>query len=107
MSIPNISIQNVVANVGRGSVHPVIENRTFADVKVVATNLIRIGGLRFPMELTGHIAPEPRRIAQRLGVHFLILFHRTDVGLIGDGLVGIEDLVRHGEVVICLLTISR
>lgn len=95
MAIADIPVQEIIANIRRRSIHPVIENRTLAYVEVELADLVRMGGLGFPVELIGHFAPELGWIVQGLRVHFLVLVHGPDVRLVGYRLVGRVDVVRH------------
>lgn len=73
MSIANIPIENVVADICGGSFHPFYEDRPFGDVKVVREKVVGVSW-RFPVELSRNFAPEFLGRLDRLFVHLLVLF---------------------------------
>lgn len=72
MSIFNVSIQQVVADVGGRAFHPFDGYRTFGDVEVVGEKVLRVGW-RLPVELFGDVAPVGFWMFNRLFVQLLVL----------------------------------
>lgn len=87
-SVPDIAIQEIVAQISRGSLHPFDGNGSLGDVEVVLEKLLRVGG-RLPVELLGHAGPELRRIVQGLLVELLVLLEAGYVRILADGRIRI------------------
>lgn len=92
MSIFNVSIQEIVAEICWRSFHPLDRNRAFADVKIEAHEIGEIVR-SFPMKLLRHISPELFRRFNRFFVEFLVLLEGRDVSGSRQLLVGLENVL--------------
>lgn len=68
MSLLYIPVQGVVANVGRCSLHPLDENFAFADIDVVAGDVLR-WNRGFPEKWRSSLSPEWIGIVQGFSMH--------------------------------------
>lgn len=73
MSIFNVSIQQVVADIGRGAFHPLDVDWTLGDVEVKRQKILGIGR-SLPMKLLGNVAPELFWLLDAFFVKLFILF---------------------------------
>lgn len=72
MSIFNVSIQHVVADVRRCAIHPLDVDRALRDVEVEGHEVGLISW-RLPVELLRNVAPELFGVLDRLLVELLVL----------------------------------
>lgn len=88
-AVAHISIEEVVANVGRGALHPFDRNGSFGDVEIV---LHEFRGIRwrFPVKLFRNARPKLGRIVQGLVIEFLVLIEAGYVGISADCRIWIE-----------------
>lgn len=93
MPEPDVPVQEVVANVGRGTFQPADEDRSIVHVKVIREEL---SGGSFPVELLGYLPPELLGLPDGLVVHPPVLGQVGDVG-------GGRDLLR--RIVDCVLPV--
>lgn len=84
MPEPDVPVQEVVANVCRGTFQPADEDRSIIHVKIIREEL---SGRSFPMELLGYLPPELLGLPDGLVVHPPVLGQIRDVG-------GGRDLLR-------------
>lgn len=79
-SVAHISIEQIVANVGRGALHPFYGDGSFGDIEVV---LHEFRGIRWrlPVKLFRYARPELSWIVQGLLVEFRVLVKTGYVGI--------------------------
>lgn len=79
VSILDIPIQKVVANIGASTLHPLYGYWPIGDVEVVLAEFCRICR-SFPVKLLCNITPKLGRIIQGLSIKFPILVHAGHIG---------------------------
>lgn len=92
MSIFNVSIQQVVADIRRGAFHPLDVNRALRDIKV-KVHEVRGVSWSFPVELFGDVAPKLLWVLDGLFVELLVLLHRRHVRSPGQLLIRLENVL--------------
>lgn len=97
-AVLDVPVQQIVADIRRGALHPLDVDGALANVKVVLQELVPVRW-RLPVELFGNVRPEGGRIVDALLVHLAVLLQPRTVGLALSLRVRQEDallLGRHG-----------
>lgn len=87
--VANISIEQIVANIGRGALHPFDGDGSFGDIEIV---LHEFGGIRWrlPVKLFRYARPKLSGIVQGLLVELRVLVKAGYVGITANRRIRIE-----------------
>ena len=72
------AIENIIADIGDGALHPFDRDRALCRVEVVLEEFIR-GRRSLPVKCIGDLAPESGRVVHGSRVHFSVLVHAANV----------------------------
>lgn len=88
----DVPIQEIIANVGRRSFHPLDGDRTLSNVKVVLQKFV---GLRWslPVKLLRNVRPKLPRLRNGLLVLLPVLLHSGDMGLLHYARTGLKHFI--------------
>ena len=93
------SIENIVADIGDGALHPFDRDRSLRSVEVVLEEFVR-GWRSLPVKRIRNLAPESSRVVHGSRVHFSVLVHAANVCILLDALRrrkhDIVSPLRHG-----------